>query len=207
MRKQYLLFFIWISESAFAQSKIELQSDLASRDARIKAESHCVGEERVIFTCKIGKKIVSVCANAIVGANQGYLQYRFGEKRKVELDIPEKQGYKSSMVSYFTVSGTTDFAHYVRFTNGSYSYFVYSASNRGQDDPETGASTRVESSGLLVMKGEQKVSDRRCDFPAHDQNMSEDFWKNGVVILDVTNDPNPFNIFTPASLNAIPKAK
>ena len=52
------------------------------------AESLCNAQEQVIFSCSLGKKMVSVCASNDFSASSGYLQYRFGQKDALELAFP-----------------------------------------------------------------------------------------------------------------------
>lgn len=51
----------------------------------------CAKDERVIFACVLRRpaKIVSVCASKDLTRETGYLQYRFGLPRKIELEFPK----------------------------------------------------------------------------------------------------------------------
>jgi hypothetical protein len=174
------------------------QTDLAERNARAKANSHCVADEVPVFTCKIGEKIVSICASKILDENQGYLQYRFGRKNKIDLEIPPKSAYKPAMVGYKIVLCASCYANYIRFTNSDYRYYVFGASVRGPNDPKTGASTRDEPSGVVVMKNDKIIYSRRCTIPAFDHNVGEHFWGKAVITLDAEDDVDPLDIaFSP----------
>lgn len=55
----------------------------------------CTKQERVIFACRLRRpaKIVSICASKDLTSETGYLQYRFGLPRKIELEFPkDRQG-------------------------------------------------------------------------------------------------------------------
>lgn len=173
------------------------KADLADRSARAKAQSLCVADEIPVFTCRIGKNIASICASKVLDESRGYLQYRFGTRNKVELDIPPKQTYKPPMVGYMNATCASCYANYVRFTNGEYRYYVFNASARGPDDPRTGASTRNEPSGVVVMKNDKTIYSRRCTTPAFDHNVGEHFWGKAVVTLGAEDDVSPFDLAFP----------
>jgi hypothetical protein len=54
------------------------------------AEGLCKPTEITRFSCTIGKspKIASVCSSPNLTSTEGYLQYRFGTPRKIELRFP-----------------------------------------------------------------------------------------------------------------------
>ena len=191
------LIILFASASAESQPQIDWQADLADRNARAKAQSHCVADEMPVFTCKIGKIIASICASKVLDENQGYLQYRFGATNKIELEIPPKQNYKPTMVGYKNALCASCYANYVRFKSGDFRYYVFNASFRGRDDPKTGASTRDEPSGVVVMKNGRVIFSRRCTTPAFDHNVGEHFWGKAVVTLGADDDVDPFEIASP----------
>jgi len=198
MRTLPLFMFFFASALALAaEPGFDLQADLAARNSQAKAESHCVGEERVVFTCQIGKRVVSVCASAVLDANQGYLQYRFGQLHNVELEIPPKPNYKPSMVGHMDVLLASSYAMYVRFTKGDYRYYVFSASVRGSNDPETGASTREEPSGVAVMKNGKIINTLHCASAPFADNLGAHFLGKAVTTLGFKEDADPFKIAFP----------
>jgi hypothetical protein len=84
------------------------------------AQSLCAVHEQVIFNCQIkdSRKLVSVCASHDLAKDRGYLQYRFGTKRKLELVFPptkigtqqrfywsEKRPYQSAIYELAFISG------------------------------------------------------------------------------------------------------
>jgi hypothetical protein len=186
-----------VCATAEAQPGIDWQADLADRNARAKAQSHCIADEVPVFTCKIGKKIASICASKVLDESQGYLQYRFGERNNVELEIPPKAHYKPAMVGYMSALCASCYANYVRFKIGDFRYYVFNASVRGPNDPKTGASTRDEPSGVVVMKSDKVIFSRRCTTPAFDHNVGEHFWGKAVVTLGAEDEADPFEIAFP----------
>ena len=89
--------------------------------------SLCEKGEKVIFSCTINKpaKIVSLCASADFAKDRGYLQYRFGLPRKIELEFPRTRENTQAAFKY---------SHYFRaqfdqteisFTSGDHQYAIF----------------------------------------------------------------------------------
>lgn len=51
--------------------------------------SHCTKSERVVWSCRAGAKVYSVCASGVPDAAQSLWQYRAGKPGVVELRHPE----------------------------------------------------------------------------------------------------------------------
>jgi hypothetical protein len=198
MYRLLLLIILATSANAEALPPIDWPADLEERNARAKAQSHCVSDEVAVFTCMVGKKVVSICASKVLNESQGYLQYRFGARNSIELEVPPKENYKPAMVAYKNGQCASCYANYVRFQKGDYSYYVFNASVRGPNDPKTGASTRDEPSGIVVKRNDKVIYSRRCTTPAFDHNVGEHLWGKAVVTLGAEDDADPFDIAFPA---------
>jgi hypothetical protein len=63
----------------------------ASNVAQLQAGSLCEGDEKIVFSCAVGKqaKIVSLCSSKELTKDKGYLRYRFGLPGKIELEYPK----------------------------------------------------------------------------------------------------------------------
>lgn len=113
------------------------------------SETLCNQQEQVIFSCSLDKKMVSVCASNDLSANSGYLQYRFGQKSKIELNVPALP--RSAPAAQFVQARTLMFSGggggYLRFIDGSYNYIVYTAIGKGWG-PKDGVA--VEKDGQLI---------------------------------------------------------
>ena len=145
------------------------------------AESLCDAQEQVIFSCSLGKKIVSVCASNDFSASSGYLQYRFGRKGALELAFPDSTD--SAPASQFVQARTLMFAGggggYLRFINGQHHYIVYTAIGKGWGAKD----------GVAVEKNNQLIANLECqDVPV--SKLSEEFFTR--VGLPV--DQNEFQI-------------
>lgn len=109
--------------------------------------SLCRGQEAPLFSCPIGRKVVSVCRSA------GGAAYRFGRPGRVELDIGggrlAQRGYSGG--------GETQ----IVFARGAHRYVVYdrvvrtSFGSGGRHDPQ-------QSSGVLVTRNGKVAANLSC---------------------------------------------
>ena len=102
----------------------------------LQPNSLCAKGERIIFSCptKRPAKIVSVCASKDLTSDRGYIQYRFGQPEKVELEFPKERAGSQQKFQY---------SHYFRaqvdlteisFTINGYEYQVTDDYN-GEEKP------------------------------------------------------------------------
>ena len=138
-------------------------------------ESLCDVQEQVIFSCSLGKKMVSVCASNDFSASKGYLQYRFGQKGALELVFPDLT--ESAPASLFVQARTLMFAGggggYLRFINGQHHYIVYAAIGKGWGAKD----------GVAVEKNNQLIAKLECqDVPV--SKLSEDFFTRTGLLAD-----------------------
>ena len=108
----------------------------ASNVAQLRAGSLCEREEKIVFSCAVGKqaKIVSLCSSKELTKDKGYMKYRFGLPGKIELEYPKAQKpardafkythYFRAQVDYTTIS----------FTLNGYEYMVSDDYN-GEEKP------------------------------------------------------------------------
>ena len=99
-----------------------------------------------VFSCSLGKKQVSVHA---VGDE---LVYKFGTRTKAELTII---GSVARHNVFFRTARFANIENQLRFTNGRFSYIVFSLGG----NPSVGARAV---SGLTVMNGTKPVSEFTC---------------------------------------------
>jgi hypothetical protein len=122
-------------------------------------ETLCAAAEKVVFSCHVGKKIVSLCRPS--DAPHG-LTYRFGTPRRVELAHPARG--RDAKGSFYTASGplygggdTT-----VGFRRGEYEYVVYSRIGRSSGDRAQGGTPEFED-GLVVSRRGREIRRMVCD--------------------------------------------
>jgi hypothetical protein len=116
----------------------------------------CQQDEKVFFSCplKEGKKIVSLCGSTSLTTTEGYLQYRFGEAGKVELEFPRQRQETWKLFRYshyfrYQVERTT-----VSFDNNGYRYMIF-------DHYEGDTQPKVQQQGVEVTPpgaGQQAVT-------------------------------------------------
>ncbi len=99
--------------------------------AVLAADSHCTAAEETVFSCDLGKKVVSVCASKPLTTDSGYLQYRYGMLGKPELLFPQTSVSPKKVIQARTLMFAGGGGAYLRFNSGSTSYIVYSAIGQG----------------------------------------------------------------------------
>ena len=89
--------------------------------------SHCSASEAVLFSCRIkgSAKILSLCGSRQLSKDTGYLQYRFGPPKAVELAFPKERENSLSQFLYlhyfrYQVDQTS-----VSFRNSGYTYSIH----------------------------------------------------------------------------------
>jgi hypothetical protein len=105
---------------------LSLSLTAASNVAQLQPGSLCERDEKIVFSCAVGKqaKIVSICSSKELTKDKGYMKYRFGLPGKIELEYPKEQKlaheafkythYFRAKVDYTTIS----------FTLGGYEYMI-----------------------------------------------------------------------------------
>ncbi|MDD1621193.1 MAG: hypothetical protein LUQ11_06900 [Methylococcaceae bacterium] len=136
--------------------------------------THCSAQEQTVFSCSLGKKIVSVCASKDISPTNGYVQYRFGPKNTPELLFPAStelanRAIMRSGIYMFSGGGGA----YLRFINGQYNYIVYTAIGKGWGNKD----------GVAVEKDNKLIANLKCqDVP--NSKLGEDFFTSSGLIAD-----------------------
>jgi hypothetical protein len=137
-------------------------------------DSHCNEQEQIIFSCSLGKNIVSVCGSKNISQNSGYLQYRFGQKNAPELIFPastEPSHHVDIQARTLMFSGGG--GAYLRFINGQYHYVIYTAIGKGWGTKD----------GVSVEKDGKRIADLKCrDIPI--SKLGDDFFTRAGLMSD-----------------------
>ncbi len=143
--------------------------------------SHCQKQEQVIFSCSLGKKIVSVCASNDFSADSGYLQYRFGPFGIPELMLPALSAPvpASQLIQARSLMFAGGGGGYLRFINGQYHYIVYTAIGKGWGTKD----------GVAVERNHQVIANLECQDVPVSKISAEFFLRAGLSI-----DQNEFEI-------------
>jgi hypothetical protein len=137
--------------------------------------SLCAVGEQVIFSCGMGRKMVSVCGGR---ATAPHAQYRFGTPGNIELAFP---GPGQSGLSYAREMYSGGGALQIRFATGGYDYAVYSRTVRtgfgrsGRNNPRF-------SDGVMVRRGDRLISNRACTTRVGGDAQPEDFMPEGKMM-------------------------
>lgn len=117
--------------------------------------SFCTPAETVVFSCRVGAKLVSVCASSEVAVGKGSVQYRFGNPDAagpLELTVPDPAAPPSMAATADTLSFSGGGGAWMRFRRGDYAYVVYTGIGkwgpRGRTEERQGVA--VERAGKLV---------------------------------------------------------
>ena len=137
--------------------------------------SLCAVGEQVIFSCGIGRKMVSVCGGR---ATAPHAQYRFGTPGNIELAFP---GPGQSGLSYAREMYSGGGALQIRFATGGYDYAVYSRTVRtgfgrsGRNNPRF-------SDGVMIRRGGRLISNQACNTAVRGDAQAEDFMPEGTIL-------------------------
>ncbi len=101
-----------------------------------QTRSLCATDERIIFSCVLRQpaKIVSVCASKDLTNEKGYLQYRFGNPGKVELEFPKDRTNTQQQFEYSHYFRARFDMTEINFTVNGVSYSVFDDYN-GEEKP------------------------------------------------------------------------
>ncbi len=120
--------------------------------------SFCSSSETVVFSCRTGAKMVSVCASSDVARNKGYVQYRFGKPGDpLELALPESQVTPAKAAAGNTEAFSGGGGAWLRFAKGAFTYTVYTGI--GNWGPRGEKRTKE---GLVVERGGKPVANLAC---------------------------------------------
>ena len=92
------------------------------------AGTHCNENENVIFSCDVGKKIVSVCSSK--NLSNPAIQYRFGRIGNIEALVPSNpNNFHNSVTGYHLNVGGTAEVKGMEFINGDVTYGINTIEN------------------------------------------------------------------------------
>jgi hypothetical protein len=124
---------------AFATAAMSAPGSSPKRSAPMPGSpSHCERDETTVFSCSIGRKVVSLCASDDIGPSNGRVRYAFGRMGKPELLYPAAGTDPRAAFSY----GLMAKGDYVRFMVGKVSYVVFSHTQPDVGDVEGVVVTR-----------------------------------------------------------------
>lgn len=127
---------------------------------------HCTDQEKTVFSCNVGKKIVSVCASKDLSPTAGSIQYRFGPAGNPEIKLPDPAAHPASSAKGGTLMYSGGGGAFMRFTKGEYHYVVYTGFGKGW-----------EKEGVVVDKSGKLVANFACKGDAASE-LGPDFFQS-----------------------------
>jgi hypothetical protein len=106
--------------------------------SQLQAGSLCVREEKIVFSCTVGKsaKIVSLCSSKELTKDKGYLQYRFGLPGKIELEYPKEQKRPQEAFKYSHYFRAQVDSTEISFSLNGYEYSIVDDYNGEEKPPQ-----------------------------------------------------------------------
>jgi hypothetical protein len=105
------------------------------------AKTHCDRSEQVVFSCVVQKsaKVLSICTSKQLDGQNGYVQYRFGQPGKIELEFPADRKDSQRQFGYnrYTRPLVTYLA--LRFESNGYKYSIHQDSSAEEKPPVNAA--------------------------------------------------------------------
>lgn len=132
----------------------------AAATAAAGQTSFCTPLETVVFACRTGAKMVSICQSKEAAPGRGYLQYRFGKPdsaEPLEMLLPEGHLPASAVASGQSVPFAGGGGSWLRLRKGPFAYVAYEGIGKWGPKGET-----REKAGLVVERSGKVVATLRC---------------------------------------------
>src|SRR5437588_4338262 len=101
---------------------IALLLALSSPALAASAYTHCNAKEIVVYSCSTGSHVLSICASPDISKDQGYLQYRYGLRGKLELVYPERLQHPAGLFNPGNLMFSGGGGKYLHFKKEGYTY-------------------------------------------------------------------------------------
>jgi len=112
----------------------------------------CKSDERSLFTCGVGKKVLSVCATRDLSMSQGSVYYRFGRLAKPELVYPTTPKHPSKAFRAYFNHWAKGNEVQLSFERGRETYTVYAYTS----------AFAGEAYGVGVFEGDRLLATHEC---------------------------------------------
>ncbi|QJR09415.1 hypothetical protein DSM104443_00459 [Usitatibacter rugosus] len=134
------------------------KSERVALVTRVQPAALCTSAEAVVFACRAGAKLVSVCASKNASATSGYLEYRFGKAEvPPELVLPSVRTVPSRAATGESVAFSGGGGSWLRFRKGEHAYVAYGGIGKWGPQGET-----REKQGVVVERGGKAISHVKC---------------------------------------------
>ena len=136
------------------------KSDRVALVTRARPAALCSGTETVVFACRAGAKLASVCASKDASRTAGYLEYRFGKADPgdpPELVLPDSRTVPARAATGDNVAFSGGGGSWLRFRKGDHAYVAYSGIGKWGPKGET-----REKQGVVVERGGKAIAHVKC---------------------------------------------
>ena len=130
------------------------------------AYTHCNSNEIVVYSCSTGSHTLSICASPDISKNQGYLQYLYGTRGKLESVYPETPQPTVGLFNPGNLMFSGGGGTYLQFKKEGYTYTVFSAVGKWgkscftpQEEPQT---CLRDIDGVAVQKDGIEIANIPC---------------------------------------------
>lgn len=130
----------------------------------LAATTFCNTSEVNVFSCNTKSKTISICASKDLSNTSGYLQYRFGTVRKIELQFPKVRRHPRNKFTEGSEPYSRGAASQLSFRSGPYRYVIYDFLIG--DSPQSGGHKQYM--GVAIMKRDAKPTGVDLDFRKSD---------------------------------------
>lgn len=149
----------------------------------VAASSHCGPDEQVVFSCRIGPKIASLCASQRLTPTEGHLQYRYGPPGKVEIQVPDRTLADRARIQVMRSPPSTANALAVGVESAGFTYHVFSSESVGSVSSDGMRSWMVDS-GVEVRKGQTTVFSKHCTGQPDDARFLASFFVDAAFKVE-----------------------
>ena len=126
------------------------------------AATLCTGEEQSLFNCTTKRKIISLCGSKLLTKEEGYVQYKFGTRSKIDFHFPSEP---SPQGRHFQLSSTAYAGGgktHIKFSNENVEYIIFERTIKVDMDEKVNCRT-IFSDGILVRKKGKEIVQYRCE--------------------------------------------
>jgi hypothetical protein len=128
--------------------------------AQAPPDSFCTTQEDIVFACRAGGKLVSICASKDASPVKGTVQYRIGKpdgKSPLELKLPEAPTLPPKAATGESVPFAGGGGAWMRFRKGDYASVAYTGIGKWGPKGET-----ATKAGVVVERGGKAIANLRC---------------------------------------------
>lgn len=163
----FMCSFAWGLKIPYRQwaSSSNAENERHPKKNTIDKLSLCGKDESVVLSCAIRgtRKLLSICSSRQLDAGRGYLQYRFGNPGRIELEFPNQR--PNSQAAFWFIRYTRPQVTYLtlRFKTNDYLYSVHE--NSVYDIKPSVEDVTVTATPLKTLESGPKQIEQRCRRP------------------------------------------